>query len=57
MNYTVMFWVGTLVFLATSLILAWQNWKQLDGLFVAQILGGLAIFVGSKIGRSFLGLE
>lgn len=55
MNYTVLFWIGTLLFLTTSLVLIWQN--KGGSLLLAQVAGGVAMFVGSKIGRSFLGLE
>lgn len=57
MNYTHLFWFGTLVFLAASVGFACMHWKTLDWVFGAQVAGGIAIFVGSKIGRSFLGLE
>lgn len=57
MYYTQLFWFGTLVFLTASVGYACMHWKTLDWLFGALIIGGIAMFVGSKIGRSFLGLE
>jgi hypothetical protein len=57
MNYTYLFWFGTLVFIAANIGYICQNWKHLDWVYGAQVLGGLSMFVGSKIGRSFLGLE
>jgi hypothetical protein len=56
MYYTQLFWFGTIVFLVASIGFACRA-KYLDWTFVAQFLGGIAMFVGSKIGRSFLGLE
>ncbi len=57
MNYTVLFWIGTIFFLTSSMLLAWQQGKCVGGLFFIQVASGIAMFVGSKIGRSFLGLE
>lgn len=51
--YTYIFWAATLVFLVSSLLLAT---KPQGILFYLQVVGGVFMFVGSKIGRQFLGL-
>jgi hypothetical protein len=53
MFYTYLFWTATVVFLVTSLSLAM---KPQGTLFYVQVAAGLLMFVGSKIGREFLGL-
>lgn len=54
MVYTYLFWGATLMFLVSSILLAM---KPQDTLFYVQVTGGVLMFVGSKIGRTFLGLE
>lgn len=51
--FTYLFWTATIVFLVTSAVLATENKGPV---FYAQVLAGLGMFVGSKIGRTFLGL-
>lgn len=53
MFYTYLFWAATLTFVVTSAILASQPQGTL---FYVQVAAGLLMFVGSKIGRAFLGL-
>lgn len=51
--FTYLFWTATIVFLITSAIIAT---KSSDPVFYTQVLAGVGMFVGSKIGRTFLGL-
>lgn len=57
MNYTNLFWLATIIFFSTTLVLLIQNRNSLNYLFYIQALAGTSMFVTSKIGRTFLGLE
>jgi hypothetical protein len=54
MFYTYVFWAASIAFLLSSLALAPTCRSNL---FYVQVVSGFLIFVGSKIGRTFLGLE
>ena len=56
-NYTTVFWVGTIVFFLTSAALWIGRQGDVGYVFYAQVLAGFLMFAGSKIGRAFLGLE
>lgn len=56
-NFTTLFWLGTIAFLISSMLLVFQGKLKGDLLFYSQVSGGLLMFVGSKIGRTFLGFE
>ena len=53
--YTQLFWIFFLAFLALSAYLLCCTKKS--NVFYAQIASGIGMFVTSKIGRKFLGLE
>lgn len=53
--FTNLFWLSFLIFFGLSLYLLWYT--QLTPLFYVQIGSGFAMFVTSKIGRTFLGIE
>jgi len=53
--FTKLFWISFLVFVGLSLYLVCC--KKRTPLFYAQIASGLGMFITSKIGRKFLGLE
>jgi hypothetical protein len=52
--FTVLFWMSSLLFIGLSVYLLPSNRSPL---FYAQVFSGCAMFVTSKIGRTFLGLE
>ncbi len=54
MNFTYVFWIGVVSFILSSTLIALQ---RVDSLFYIQVIAGGMMFVGSKIGRSFLGLS
>jgi hypothetical protein len=56
-DYTKIFWVGTVVFFLSSLLLWLGRMGDVGYMFYIQFAAGILMFVGSKIGRSFLGLE
>ncbi len=56
-DYTTMFWVGTITFLLSSLLIWLGRMGDVGYVFYIQFAAGILMFVGSKIGRSFLGLE
>jgi hypothetical protein len=53
--FTSLFWLSFLVFMGLSIYLLTSTKKTL--VLYAQIASGFAMFVTSKIGRTFLGLE
>jgi hypothetical protein len=53
--YTQLFWLSTLLFVALSMYLSCCTKRT--PLFYAQVASGGGMFVTSKIGRKFLGLE
>ena len=53
-TFTKLFWLSFLVFVALSLYLVWYTKRT--PVFYAQIASGFAMFISSKIGRTFLGL-
>lgn len=55
-TFTLLFWVASTVFLVASVLILVQRKGDLSPLALAQLLGGVGIFVGSKLGREFLGL-
>lgn len=56
MNFTLVFWVATAVFFASSaMLLLTANVNRT--VLVTQIAAGSAMFASSKLGRAFLGLE
>ena len=54
-NYTKLFWVSSILFVTLSIYLLCCTKRT--PVFYAQIASGFAMFVTSKIGRNFLGLE
>jgi hypothetical protein len=55
-TFTLLFWIASTVFLIASVLIVVQRKGDLSPLALAQLLGGVGIFVGSKLGREFLGL-
>ena len=53
--YTRLFWVSSILFITLSAYLLCCTKRT--PVFYAQIASGCAMFITSKIGRSFLGLE
>jgi len=53
--FTKLFWLSFLLFIGLSSYLVCCTKKT--NIFYAQIASGVAMFVTSKIGRKFLGLE
>jgi hypothetical protein len=53
--YTKLFWFSSLVFFGLSVYLLCC--KKRTPIFYAQVFSGCAMFITSKIGRKFLGLE
>jgi hypothetical protein len=53
--FTKLFWFSSLLFFALSIYLLCCTKKT--PIFYAQIASGIGMFVSSKIGRKFLGLE
>ena len=53
--FTKLFWLSFLLFAGLSLYLVCC--KKRTPIFYAQIASGFAMFITSKIGRKFLGLE
>jgi hypothetical protein len=54
-TYTSLFWVSFLLFSGLSLYLL--SYTKRTALVYAQVAAGFGMFVTSKIGRTFLGLE
>ena len=54
-SYTNLFWLSSLLFIALSLYLVCCTKRT--PIFYAQIASGCGMFITSKIGRTFLGLE
>ena len=54
-TYTQLFWLSFVLFASLSLYLVCCTKKT--PIFYAQIASGFAMFVTSKIGRKFVGLE
>jgi hypothetical protein len=54
-NYTKLFWLSTLLFIAFSLYLLCCTKRT--AMLYAQIASGFGMFITSKIGRKFLGLD
>lgn len=55
-TFTLLFWIASTAFFVASIVLLVQRKGDLSPLALAQLLGGVGIFVGSKLGREFLGL-
>jgi len=53
--YTQLFWISSILFIGLSAYLVCCTKKT--NVFYAQIASGCGMFVTSKIGRKFLGLE
>lgn len=53
-TYTHLFWLGAILFFIASSIRTMSS--NVDSLDYLLIVSGVAMFVGSKIGRTFLGL-
>jgi len=53
--FTILFWISFLLFAALSMYLLCCTKRT--PVFYAQIASGFAMFVTSKIGRKFVGLE
>ena len=53
--YTKLFWVCSLLFIGLSMYLVCCTKRT--PIFYAQIASGIGMFITSKIGRNFLGLE
>lgn len=53
-NFTKLFWVSFILFVGLSFYLLCCTKRS--PIFYAQIASGIAMFVTSKIGRTFLGL-
>jgi hypothetical protein len=56
-DYTTLFWVGTIAFFLSSTMIWIGRMGDVGYVFYIQMAAGILMFVGSKIGRSFLGLE
>jgi hypothetical protein len=54
-TFTTLFWISSLLFISLSAYLLCCTKKT--NVFYAQIAAGCGMFVTSKIGRKFLGLE
>jgi hypothetical protein len=54
-TFTKLFWLSFLVFVGLSLYLV--SCTKRTPVFYAQIAAGFGMFITSKIGRKFLGLE
>jgi maltodextrin utilization protein YvdJ len=54
-TFTQLFWLSTLLFIGLSVYLLCCTKRS--NVFYLQIASGLGMFVSSKIGRKFLGLE
>jgi hypothetical protein len=54
-NFTKLFWLSYIVFIVLSIYLL--RCTKRSPVFYAQIGAGITMFVTSKIGRKFLGLE
>jgi len=54
-TYTTLFWICSVLFLGLSLYLVCCSKRT--PIFYAQIASGCGMFITSKIGRTFLGLE
>ena len=54
-TYTLLFWLSSILFATLSAYLVCCTKKT--NIFYAQIASGCGMFVTSKIGRKFLGLE
>ena len=54
-TYTKLFWISSLLFITLSLYLLCCTKRT--PVFYAQIASGCGMFVTSKIGRTFLGLD
>ena len=53
--FTRLFWLSSLLFAGLSIYLVYCTKRT--RVFYAQIASGLGMFITSKIGRTFLGLE
>jgi hypothetical protein len=53
--YTILFWISSLLFIGLSVYLLRS--KRGCPILNAQIAAGCAMFITSKIGRKFLGLD
>jgi predicted benzoate:H+ symporter BenE len=54
-TFTKLFWISFLLFVGLSLYLVCCTKRT--PVFYAQITAGLAMFITSKIGRAFLGID
>lgn len=54
-TFTKLFWISFLLFIVLSVYLAYSTKRT--PIFYAQVASGCAMFITSKIGRKFLGLE
>ena len=53
--FTKLFWISSLLFIVLSVYLLCCTKRS--SIFYAQIASGFGMFITSKIGRTFLGLE
>ena len=53
--FTTLFWCSFLVFAGVSLYLLY--FTRMTQLFYVQVFAGFAMFITSKIGRTFLGIK
>ncbi len=56
MGFHQLFWGGVITYLVTTLLYIVGKGGAVGILYYASVLAVMAIFVGSKIGRTFLGL-
>ncbi len=56
-DFTYVFWVGTIIFFISSIVLWVGRVGDVGYVFYLQVAAGFLMFAGSKIGRAFLGLE
>ena len=56
MDYDKLFWGGVIAYIATTILYVVGRGGDVGLLYYASITAAVAMFVGSKIGRTFLGL-
>jgi hypothetical protein len=56
MDYDKLFWSGVIIYILTTALYIVGRAGDVGLLYILSVFAAVAMFVGSKIGRSFLGL-
>lgn len=56
MDYDKLFWGGVITYILATAVYIAAHGGSMGAVYYVGVLGAIAMFVGSKIGRTFLGL-